>query len=122
MTESEKQELQSIAARLEVVPESSRKLLAHIIELASRGRGEERQRDTAYLPELHESCGLDVEAMYETLQPLQRAGLIEVENEYPFEDIRLDAAKSFSTMSRLCEQKKIPLQDVIAGLRFDVLE
>jgi hypothetical protein len=122
MTESEKQELQSLATRLESVPETSRKLLAHIVELASRGSGKERQEDTAYLPELHESCGLDVEAMYETLQPLQRAGLIEIENQYPFEDIRLDAAKSFSAVSHLCEQKKIPLQDVITGVRFDLLK
>src|SRR5262249_11219791 len=122
MSENEKQELQSIAARLENVPESSRKLLAHIIELASRGRGAERQQDTAYLPELHESCGLDVEAMYEALQPLQRAGLIEVENQYPFEDIHLGAAKSFAAIANLSDQKKIPLQDVLAGIRFDLFD
>jgi hypothetical protein len=123
MTETEKQELQALAASLQGVPESSRKLLAHIVELAYRGRNDVRQQDTAYLPELHESCGLDVEAMYETLQPLQDAGLIEVENQYPFEDVKLGSPGGiFRTLSRLCHEKKISLQEVMAQSRFDLLD
>jgi hypothetical protein len=125
--ESEKQDWRVLAARLREVPASSRKLLVHIVELAYRGSREGRQQDTAYLPELHESCGLDVEAMYETLQPLQRAGLIELENQYPFEDIRLVAAgdsgeKLLPALSHFCERGKTSLHDVIVDLRFDRLQ
>jgi hypothetical protein len=126
-TQSERQDLRGLAERLQGVPESSRKLLAHMVELAYDRNREGRQPDTAYLPELHESCGLDVEAMYETLLPLQRAELIELENEYPFEDIRLIAAgasgeKLLLAVLRFCKHEKVPLRDVIVDLRFDLLQ
>jgi hypothetical protein len=123
MTENEKKDLAFLASRLQGVPESSRKLLAHIVELASQGRGDERQQDTAYLPELHESCGLDVEGMYETLGPLQTAGLVEIENQYPFEDVKLTpGSMPLLAISRVCQDKKITLQEVISQSRFDLLD
>ena len=116
----------ALSARLQSTPEASRKLLVHIVELAYGESRAGRQPDTAYLPELHESCGLDVEAMYETLRPLQRAGLIALENKYPFEDIRLTAAgaaqeKLWPVLFGCCESRKIPLRDVIVDLGFDRL-
>lgn len=125
--ESKRPDWRNLAGCLPRVPESSRKLLVHIIELAYGGSRKGRQPDTTYLPELHESCGLDVEAMYETLQPLQRAGLIELENHYPFEDIRLVAssdsgAKLLPAVYRVCDRDKVPLRDVIVDLRFDLLQ
>jgi hypothetical protein len=123
-TEAGKRDWSALAGRLGGVPESSRKLLAHIIELAYAANRLSRQPDTAYLPELHESCGLDVEAMYETLQPLQGAGLIEMENQYPFEDVRLSDPEenSWPEILRRCQSKNIPLRDVIVDLRFDRLQ
>ena len=123
----EKQDWLALAGRLQALPESSRKLLAHIIELAYGKNRDGRQQDTAYLPELYESCGLDVEAMYETLQPLQRAGLIELENQYPFEDIRIAAVgdsggKLLPAVSRICNGDKFLLREVIVDLRFDLLK
>jgi hypothetical protein len=124
--QSEKQDWRALAGRLQAVPQSSRKLLAHIIELAYGKNREGRQQDTAYLPELHESCGLDVEAMYETLGPLQRAGLIELENQYPFEDVRIavvgdSEGKLLPVVSHSCNGDKFLLREVIVDLRFDLL-
>jgi benzoate-CoA ligase len=39
------------------------------------------------MPEVHEACGLDVDAMYAALHLLVDAGLIELTGEYPFEEI-----------------------------------
>lgn len=41
------------------------------------------------MPEVHEACGLDVDAMYALLQVLKDANLIMIEGDYPFEEIRL---------------------------------
>jgi len=119
-------DLRALAGKLRTVPGQPRKLLTHIAQLAYHGRGEGRQADTAYLPELHESCGLDVEAMYATLEILEQAGLIELEKEYPFEDVRILASNTagwnaLAAISRFCERENIPLRDVIVDLRFDLL-
>ena len=71
------------------VPEYARKLLAHIVELAYRKHEDDRKPGVAYLPELHETCGLDVDAMYVQLKMLEKAGLVVVEGEYPFEEVRI---------------------------------
>ncbi len=122
-------EIRELAGQLRTVPESSRKLLARIIELAYRGKGEDhdRQQNTVYLPELHESCGLDVEAMYDTLKPLQSAGLIEIEKEYPFEEIALVARGSsggnaLAELARWCERAKVSVWDLVVDLQLDVLD
>jgi len=124
--ELEKPDFSTLAEKLRGVPADSRKLLVRILEMAYGQNREGRQPDTAYLPELHESCGLDVEGMYEALQPLQQAGLIEVENQYPFEDVHLmPGDESGRTLLRMvcsvCQRKKISLRDVLVELRFDLL-
>src|SRR5579859_8032823 len=82
-------DLLTLAERLRSISERARKLLVHITELAYRGRGQQRKPDVAYLPELYESCGLGVEEMYPLLKELKAAAFIDVEDYYPFEDIRL---------------------------------
>jgi hypothetical protein len=57
--------------------------LLELIALKSKDRG------VATMPELHEACGLDVEAMYALLRELQDAKRIVIEGEYPFERIRV---------------------------------
>ena len=119
--------LLELADRLKAVPENSRKLLARIVELAYQGDVKGRQENTVYLPELHESCGLDVEAMYDALKPLQSAGLLAVGNEYPFEDIELLAQgpsgkNLLAELARLCEQAQMRVWDVVVGLRWDALK
>jgi DNA-binding transcriptional ArsR family regulator len=75
--------------KLNSVPEYARKLLAHIVELVHRKHEDARKPGVAYLPEVHESCGLDVDAMYAHLKELEQAGLVVVEGEYPFEEVRV---------------------------------
>jgi hypothetical protein len=118
-------DLASLEKRLASVQAQARKLFTHISELAYHGRGEDRQAHTAYLPELHESCGLDVEAMYETLEELKRASLIVVEKPYPFEDVVIaketSGRNAVEAVARSCQQKKIALRDVLVDLKFDLL-
>lgn len=123
----EKIRMRDLAEQLRDVPEGSRKLLAHIIDLAYHGRGEGREQDTVYFPELHESCGLDVEAMYETLKPLQSTGLIKIENQYPFEAIVLATADPsggnvLAELARQCEQAGVNVRDVVVDSQWNVLE
>jgi hypothetical protein len=119
-------ELCEFATRLRSLSEFARKLLVHIVELAYHGRGQQRKPDVAYLPELYESCGLGVEAMYPLLDELRTAQIIEVEDEYPFEDVKISATASglnlLGAIARFCETEKIPLRDVLVDLRFDLLQ
>lgn len=123
---NESEGVRALADRLTPVPEISRKLLARIVELAYHGKGDGKQANTAYFPELHESCGLDVEAMYDALKPLQSAGLIALENQYPFEEIALvfkgpSGQNALAELSRLCERANVTVWDVVVGLRWDAL-
>lgn len=119
-------DLDQFELRARSISERARKLLVQIVELAYHGRGQQRKPDVAYLPELYESCGLGVEAMYPLLDELKNAGLIEVEDQYPFEDVRIPLTKSgvnvLAEISRFCESEKIPLRDVIVDLRFDLVQ
>lgn len=114
-------ELREFAARLSSVSEQARKLLAHIAELAYHGRGQQRKPDVAYLPELHESCGLDVEGMYALLNELHQAKLIEVEDQYPFEDVKIVRSSSgwnaLQAIAEFSEKQKIPLREILIGFR-----
>jgi len=115
-----------LESRLRSISEQARKLLAQIVELAYHGRGQQRKPDVAYLPELYESCGLGVEAMYPLLEELQKARLIEVEDRYPFEDVKLPSAASglnvLAEISQFCESEKVPLRDVVVDLRFELMK
>ena len=75
------------------------------------------------MPEVHEACGLDVDAMYFVLKVLRDARLIELEGEYPFEEIRLmgDGIVMESVLKR-CEAAGIAVEHVVAELRFDLLK
>lgn len=114
-------EIREFSDRLSSVSEQARKLLAHIAELAYHGRGEQRKPDVAYLPELHESCGLDVEGMYSLLSELQRAKLIQVEDQYPFEDVKIVRSVSgwnaLKAIANFSEKRKIPLREILVGFR-----
>jgi hypothetical protein len=118
--------LRDFATRLGSLSEYACKLLVHIAELAYHGLGQQRKPDVAYLPELYESCGLGVEAMYPLLDELKKAGFIEIEDSYPFEDVKISPTASgfnlLGAMARFCETEKIPLREVLVDLRFDLLQ
>jgi hypothetical protein len=117
------QDLRDFAERLRSVSPQARKLLAHVAELAYHGRGQQRKADVAYLPELHESCGLDVDAMYSLLHELQAAKFIEVEEQYPFEDIRIlpesSARNLLAEISKEAQEGTIPLRAILVDLQFE---
>jgi hypothetical protein len=119
-------ELREFATRLGSLSEYARKLLVHIAELAYHGRGQQRKPDVAYLPELYESCGLGVEAMYPLLDELRTSRIIEVEDQYPFEDVKILPEASghnlLAAIARFCETQKVSLRDVLVDLRFDLLQ
>jgi hypothetical protein len=121
------QDLRGLAARLGSVAEQPRKLLTHIVELAYETEGRQHQQDrqphTAYLPELHESCGLDVDAMYQLLAQLHAARLVVLEKQYPFEDVRVAAEASgwnaLEAIWHYSKRNRVPLRDLLVDLRFD---
>jgi hypothetical protein len=49
----------------------------------------QRSEDTTYAPELLESTGLTVENFISLIEELRNAKLIEVDGDFPFEDIRI---------------------------------
>jgi hypothetical protein len=103
----------------------ARKLLAHIADLATRSHGISRRQNTAYLPELHETCGLDPDAMYGLLKELESAGSVQIEGQYPFQDVMLVPAAQgwplIADLARYCTAEKLSLRDVIVDLKFDLL-
>lgn len=119
------EDLLDLASRLGSVSERARKLLVSVAEMAYHGRGQERRTDVAYLPELYESTGLDVESMYALLQELQAARLIAVEDPYPFEDIKIMPCPSgwnaLAAISRFSESEKVALRDIIVDGGFELL-
>lgn len=113
------------AARLQALPESARKLLAHISELAYREHHDGRKQGVAYLPELHETCGLGVDEMYELLKQLEQGEFIRLEGEYPFQEVALrDLPGGWVVMQdlwRFCQGEQISLREVLVDLKFDRL-
>jgi hypothetical protein len=119
-------DLRDFADRLRSVSERARKLLVSIAELAYHGRGQQRKEDVAYLPELYESCGLGVEEMYPLLEELKKARFIDVEDQYPFEDVKiLRTAAGWNALrdiSRIAESGKTPLRNILVDLHFELLQ
>src|SRR5436305_1820342 len=118
-------DLCDFSERLRSVSEQARKLLAHVAELAYHGRGHERKPDVAYLPELHESCGLDPDGMYALLKELANAQLIEIEDKYPFEDMKIAASPSgwnaLAALAFAAEERQASLREILAQVNFDSL-
>ena len=114
-------DVREFSQRLHSISEQARKLLAHIAEVAYHGRGQQRKRDVAYLPELHESCGLDVEAMYSLLDELQHATLVRLEDPYPFEDVKILPSSSgwtvLESLANFCEVQGLVLREVLVDFR-----
>ena len=67
----------------------------------------------ATMPEVHEACGLDVDAMYSVIEMLRDARLIKLEGEYPYEEIRLAGdAVVMESLLKQCEAGGIALEDL----------
>jgi hypothetical protein len=80
--------ISSTSASTESLPPEARKLLEVITRLAREGPLRSKAPGVVTMPEVHEACGLDVDHMYSLLRLLLEARLIEMEGEYPFEEIK----------------------------------
>jgi hypothetical protein len=112
--------------RLKLVSERARKLLVQVGEMAYEVKLARRAPDTAYLPELYDSCGIGVEEMYPLLQELNAAKLVELEGAYPFEDVHVPKAGNGSIpladLAHYCDEHQVPLRDVVVDLRGELLQ
>ena len=113
-------EFEMYRQRLEALPEPPRKLLLRIAELIDLGRGNQRKPGVVYMPELYESCGVEVNEMYPMLQPLIQGKFVELEGDYPFEDLHV-LDPELGEITRLCHGRKVETRDVIVDLEFSKL-
>lgn len=116
--------MQRLAPQLLTVSPRARKLLLQIAELAYESPLKERSSDTAYFPELYDSCGLGVEEMYELLRELHAAKLIELEGDYPFEDVKIPTGNTgpLADLTHYYEGNKAALREAIVEMRPDTLK
>jgi hypothetical protein len=106
-----------LRTNLQRVSPQAAKLYARMVEMSRSGRGQARSRDAAYLTELYESCGVTVEAMYEYIEELKTARLIEVEGEYPFEDAKIVDAVAAGALADEAAQRKQSFSDALVELQ-----
>lgn len=105
--------------RLRTVSIPARKLFAVIVREAYHGPIHPKPQGTATPPEILEACGLDVGEFYDLLSTLKGAGLIQVSNVYPFEEITLSPeAAEAERLGERCTRENIPFEDVFVNLVF----
>jgi hypothetical protein len=105
--------------RLQTVSVAARKLFAVIVREAYHGPLHPKAQGIATPPEILEACGLDVGEFYTLLTVLREAGLIQVANPYPFEEIQLSPeASEAESLAGRCARENTPLEDVFVNLLF----
>jgi hypothetical protein len=105
--------------RLQAVSVPARKLFTVIVREAYQGPLHPKAQGIATPPEILEACGLDVGEFYSLLTALREAGLIQVANAYPFEEIQLSPqASEAESLAGRCERENTSLEDVFVNLRF----
>jgi hypothetical protein len=103
--------------RLQTVSVAARKLFAVIVREAIHGPLHPKAQGIATPPEILEACGLDVGEFYSLLTVLREAGLIQVANAYPFEEIQLSPeASEAESLAGGCARENTPLEDVFVNL------
>ena len=104
--------------QLRTVSLPARKLFAVIVREAYHGPIQPKTKGIATPPEILEACGLDVGEFYRLLEELQAARLIQVRNQYPFEEIQLSSeALEAESLAERCTHGEIRLEDVFVNLR-----
>ena len=105
--------------RLQTVSVAARKLFAVIVREAYHGPLHPKPQGVATPPEILEACGLDVGEFYSLLKELREAGLVQVANAYPFEEIQLSPeAHEAESLAERCARENTPLEDVLVNLSF----
>ena len=105
-----------ILDRLQTVPIPARKLFAVIVRQAYHGPLRPKAKGTATQSEILEGCGLDVGEFYALLDMLQTAGLVRVQNSYPFEEVQISAdAAEAEAIAERCKRENIPLETIFVN-------
>jgi hypothetical protein len=112
--------------RLQPLPVAARRLLCVIIRQAYQGTLRSKAPGRATMPEIHEACGLDVDAMQGLLTFLKDARFISLEGSYPFEEVQLEGerdgdASIWETVLKRCAATDTALETVIVDLQFQSL-
>jgi hypothetical protein len=111
-----------LVERLRRLPVEARRLLCVILRQAYHGTLRSKNPGVATMPEVLEACGVDMEQLYVLLDLLRNERLIEVEGEYPFEEMKLAADAGIAkTIAEECESARIPMEQVFVDLRIEVL-
>lgn len=117
---------EELLPRLQSVSARARKLLAEIADHTYDGQLARRTPHTAYLPELYDSCGVGVEEMYPLIQELHDAKLVELEGDYPFEDVKIPAGANgnvpLADLTHYCQANKLALRDAVVEMKTDLLK
>jgi hypothetical protein len=74
------------------LPDSARRLFGVIADQIRSGPLHPKPAGVATPLEILEACGLGVDEFYGLLDVLKDAGLVQISNAYPFEEIRLTPA------------------------------
>ncbi len=114
---TQENEVRDLARRMALLPVSARKLLCLVALQAHSGPLRSKNPGTATMPEVHEACGLDVDALIALVEILREARFLEIEGEYPFETMRISRALDFYIQK--CLRANVPLEKVIVDLRFE---
>jgi len=105
--------------RLHTVPVPARKLFAVVVQQAFHGPIRPKAKGVATPPEILEACGLDVAEFYTLLAALSGAGLIQISNVYPFEEIQLSPeAADAESVAEHCTSRNIALEDAFVNLLY----
>ena len=115
---SQNADLRVFTERLGQVGDKPRKLLAQIAELAYSDAKPERESDTAYVPEILESCGLDVDHMYELLRELLSARLVTLDNQYPFEKVKLESPETVKRLRSTAHYRNVSFRELLVKADF----
>ena len=104
------------------LPVAARRLLCVILRQAYHGTLRSKNPGVATMPEVLEACGVDLDQLYVLLDLLKKERLIEIEGEYPFEEMKVTADSLIAaTIADRCESANIPLEEVLVDLHIEAL-
>jgi hypothetical protein len=102
---------------LSAVPAEARKLFCIVVSQAFHGPMHPKVPGVTAPLEILEACGLDVGEFYSLLTVLTDARLIEVSEEYPFEEIRLTPESAVAEeVAERCKAMSVPIEEVFVAL------
>jgi hypothetical protein len=107
---------------LKPLPIAARRLLCVIVKQAYHGTLRSKAPGVATMPEVLEACGVDLDQLYVLLDLLKKERLIEIDGEYPFEEMKLAADSQMAkAIADECERTKVPLERFFVDLNIDCL-